>query len=167
MKNAWLIAVLIFGSACALPWTGDPRVALTDWSAPHGATSYIELASRFAPWKRSTLGLSCGSDHQLRLIFRSRLPGPRSSLKQGDEGQATIFVRDIAHKLEVPIRLVEVSVTDTLLSDRLSPPQVKALTAFLASGQSQTVDIMTMETGTFMKARANGSAVQKVVSACT
>ena len=167
MSKAWAVFILLFGIGCAIPWTGDPRIALTDWSPPAGTISYVELASRFAPWKRSSLGLACGSDHHLRLVFRSRLPGPRLVFEQGNTDNATIFLRDIAHKLEVPILLTEVGQIDTFLSEPLSLPQLKSLATSIGSTRPETVNLMTMETGTFMKGRANNAAVQKVVSACT
>ena len=167
MSKVWAIFILLFGFGCAIPWTGDPRIALADWSSPLGTTSYVELASRFAPWKRSSLGLACGSDHHLRLVFRSRLPGPRLIFKQGNTDNATIFIRDIAHKLEVPIRLTEVGLIDTFLSEPLSLPQLQSLAASIGSARPETVNLMTMETGTFMKGRADNAAVQTVVSACT
>jgi hypothetical protein len=166
MKRVWLIAVLIFAWACALPWTGDPRIALTDWTPPRGTISYVELASRFAPWKRSAFGLSCGSDHQLRLVLRSRLPGPRWVFKQGNTDTATIFIRGIDHKLEVPITLTEKGVVDTLISEPLSRPQLQSVMASLGPVVPQKLDVMTMETGTYMKGRANSLAVQKVAEAC-
>lgn len=166
MKWAWLIAILVIGAACALPWAGDPRVALTNWSPPQGAKSYLELAARVAPWKRSALGLSCGSDHQLRLVLRSRLPGPRSVLKQGSTGTATIFIRDIAHKITVPLTLTTTGVIDTLVSERLSPPLLQSMATLFGSTVPQSVDVMTMETGTFMRGRADNVAIQKMVLAC-
>jgi hypothetical protein len=150
-----------------LPWTGDPRVALADWSPPHGTNSYLEFASRFAPWKRSALGLTCGSDHQLRLVLRARLPGPRWALKQGNTGRATIFIRDIAHKMEVPITLTATGAVDTLMSGQLSPPLLQSLATLFGSAEPQSVDVMTMETGTFMRGRANNVTIQKMALACT
>lgn len=167
MKWAWLIVILVLGAACALPWTGDPRVALADWSPPQGTNSYLELASRFAPWKRSALGLSCGSDHQLRLVLRSRLPGPRWALRQGDTGTATIFIQDIAHKIEVPIALTATGAVDTLVSGKLSPPLLQSLATSFGSAEPQSVDVMAMETGTFMRGRANNVSIQKMVLSCT
>lgn len=166
MKWAWGIAVVVFGSACALPWTGDPRVAFVDWSQPLGSISYVELASRVAPWKRSALGLSCSSDRQPRLVLRSRLPGPRWLFKQGNTDTATIFIRDIEHKFEVPITLTETGVTDTLVSVRLSSPQLQSLSILFGSADPHSVDVMTMETGTFMRGRANNLAIRKMVLAC-
>ena len=167
MKKTWLIAISLFGAVCALPITGDPRVVLTDWSSPLGTISYIELASRFAPWKRSALGLSCGSDRQLRLVLRSRLPGPRWVFEKGNTDEATVYFGDIAHKLAVPMTLAETGVVDTLISERLSPSQLQLLSENLGTAAPQTVDVMTMETGTFMKARASNSAVRAMISACT
>ncbi|RQW43486.1 hypothetical protein [Novosphingobium sp. LASN5T] len=167
MKKAWLIAISLFGAVCALPLTGDPRVVLTDWSPPLGTISYIELASRFAPWKISALGLSCGSDRQLRLVLRSRLPGPRWVFQKDNTDEATIVIGDIAHELVVPMTLTETGVVDTLISERLSPSQLQLLSANLGTAEPQAVNVFTMETGTFMKARASNSAVRKVISACT
>lgn len=167
MKWAWLIAILVLGGVCALPWTGDPRVALTNWSPPHETNSYLELASRFAPWKRSALGLSCGSDRQLRLVLRSRLPGPRWALKQGNTAKATIFIRDIGRKIEVPITLTATGAVDTLVSGRLSPSALHSLARSFGPTEPLSVDVMTMETGTFMRGRASDVAIQKMVSACT
>lgn len=167
MKMAWLLAIPIFGSVCAAPWTGDPRVAFTDWSPPRGTISYVELASRFAPWKRSALGLSCSSDRQIRFVLRSRMPGPRWVFKKGDTDKATIFIRDISHKLEMPFTVTETGVVDTLISEHLSLSQLQLLAAILGTAEPQAVDVMTMETGTSMKARASSSAVQKVILACT
>lgn len=166
MKRVWLIVILAFGVLCALPWTGDPRVALTDWSAPYGINSYIELAARVAPWKRSALGLGCGSDHQLRLVLRSRLPGPRWVLRPGSKDKATIFIRDIAHSLEVPITLTATGAVDTLVTEPLSSPTIRSLATFFGSAAPQRVDVVTMETGTFMRGRANSAAILQMVSAC-
>lgn len=168
MKNVWLIASVIFGAVCAVPWTGDPRVALADWSPPSGTISYVELASRFAPWKRGTLGMSCDFDHTLRLVLRSRLPGPPWTRKLGDTDRATIFIQGQGHsyKVEVPVTLSGTGMVDTLTSESLSRPMLHSLITSFGTSEPKKVDVMTMETGSYMNGIADGAAVQRIVSTC-
>ena len=168
MKAGWLIAALLIGSICVLPWTGDPRVALVDWSPPLGMTSYVELASRFGPWKRSALGLGCGLDHQLRLVFRSRLPGPREFFRQGSTGKATILVQGVGHGLgfEVPITLTDTGVVESIMSERLDPSRIESLKELFEPSKPETVYMGTLEMGTDMIGRADSAAIQRVVSSC-
>ena len=163
--KGWIIVFALLALGCAIPWTGNPQVALIGWDRPSGSISYIELASRYTPWKRSALGLSCGKDHNLRLVLRTKLSlwSEMDRLGLIDKGSLIFFQH---RQLELPLQITKAGLVDTVTSPKLSVTQLHQLGEFVGSTPPSSVSVQTMETGTYMTGRATNSDLSALLQKC-
>jgi hypothetical protein len=139
-------------------------VVQSDFTSLHFTPKgHIEVAS--LPGAKSSLDLVCDDQQNFRFLLTTRIPGPRDGLRPGTYS-ATIFIGDIKHKLEMPVDLVGVSATDTLVSAPLSSNQFDDLAAWLGKSPPQQISFMTMERGIFLFGVTDERAVRGLASNC-
>lgn len=162
----------------------NPQWLLVDWSRPDGirfpVAAQLEIATRWKPFKRSSLALLCGP-LGAHLVMKSRLPLPSeyrsdSSPWDGRYSNRSALIFDwvqvrkrgiFIHSFENKSAVVNYGLVDTVLSAPLSDAQRRMVIDWFNRGAPRGVSFHLLETSTTLRASATKREVASFFKNCS
>lgn len=125
-------------------------------AAPFKMADSLTLARGWRLWTPGSLALICSTAGDLHLALGARLPA-RDNMEAPANDSATLFVGDIDKELLFErAQLLSLGPPDIVVTEPISPEQLKDIVQWTRDGDFISFSFMTLETGNFMRGAPRG-----------